>query len=148
MNKSYQFDQFKTEQMKSELERQTKNVESHSQILMSLFFENGLYGSKKVLDVGCGTGANETCVSDVKIIVQTSDYISENRKEADMPILLKLALGEDEGKRFVGEGLLTEKERIDLVSKIITEFCGDPNRFESCSFMYAFGRKKVRNCIK
>ncbi|WP_170885463.1 methyltransferase domain-containing protein [Bacillus alkalicellulosilyticus] len=275
MNKSYQFDQFKPEQMKSEVKRLTENVESHFQVLINLFLENGLYGARKVLDVGCGTGAmvnlisdclpetefigvdnstaildtartqhshkesitfvhsdatalpfsdntfdfvytrlvlmhnsnpneiiremtrvckpggvicaveiddgtqvfhphgdelstliqanikhaslhgtdrtigrklysfftSENSVSDVKIIIQTSDYLNENRQDADIPILLKFALADDEGKRFVEEGLLTEKERNELVSKYIPEFCADPNRYESCSFMYAFGRK-------
>ncbi|UOQ83433.1 class I SAM-dependent methyltransferase [Gracilibacillus salinarum] len=276
INSSYQFDRFKPERMQSEGRRLTKNVESHSQTLMQLFLEKGLYEAQKVLDVGCGTGAmidlfsnvltdkiyygvdnsseildiakkqherkeervtfvqsnanhlpfsdnsfdfvytrlvlmhnsnpndiiremirvckpggvicaveiddgtqvfhpygeelsklinanimyahlngtdrtigrklysffvNENSVSDVNIIIQTSDYSNKNRKNEEMPILLKFALGEDEGKRFVEQGLLTENERMELVSTFIPEFCSDPNRFESSSFMYAFGKK-------
>jgi cyclopropane fatty-acyl-phospholipid synthase-like methyltransferase len=57
MNTSYQFDYFENELMKSEIKRLTANVDSHSEALTRLFLENGLYGAKKVLDVGCGTEA-------------------------------------------------------------------------------------------
>lgn len=57
MNATYRFDHFEQEQMKSEINRLTANVDSHSEALLRLFFENDLYESKNVLDVGCGTGA-------------------------------------------------------------------------------------------
>lgn len=274
MNTSYQFDCFDQEHMKSEITRLSKNVESHSKTLSKLFLENGLYGAKNVLDVGCGTGAMinlfsnllpETSFSgidnsdkileivkgtststdriqyihgnanslpfsnnsfdfvytrlllmhnpnpseivkemvrvckpggivcavefddgtqvfhpfglelsklvnaniefsrangtdrtigrklysyfvseslrDVKVIIQTSDYLMGNKEKEEMPILIKFALGNDEGRRFVAAGLLTEKERLEYINNIIPAFCSDPNRFDSCSFMYSFGKK-------
>ncbi|MDQ0116747.1 class I SAM-dependent methyltransferase [Paenibacillus harenae] len=274
MNTSYQFDHFEHEHMKSEIKRLTANVDSHSEALTRLFLENGLYGAKNVLDVGCGTGAmidlfskflpeaffrgidnsekiletakskfsssekihffrgnanslpfsentfdfvftrlvlmhnpnpNEivkemvrvckpggivcaveiddgtqvfhpfgrelsklvnahieySCINgtdrtigrklysyfvseslnDVKVITQTSDYFMKNREAEEMPILIKFALGNDEGKRLVNAGLISEKERIEFINNIIPTFCHNPHRYESCSFMYSFGRK-------
>ncbi|WP_409343352.1 class I SAM-dependent methyltransferase [Paenibacillus sp. MBLB4367] len=275
MNVSYQFDRFDQEQMKSEIKRLTANVGSHSEALVRLFFENGLYGAKNVLDVGCGTGTmielfskylpdisiigidnsvkileaaqskflgNEgikfvhaianslpfsdntfdfiytrlvlmhnprpqeiikemtrvckpggvVCVveiddgtqvfhpfglelsklinahieyaringtdrtigrklysyfvsenlQDVKVIIQTSDYIMKNREDEEMPILIKLALGNDNAKRLVTTGLLSEEERVEIVDSIIPTFCRYPHRYDSCSFMYSFGKKQ------
>jgi ubiquinone/menaquinone biosynthesis C-methylase UbiE len=272
MNVSYQFDQFESEHMKSEIKRLTANVDSHSETLTRLFLEHGLYRAENVLDVGCGTGAmldlfsklsqdtifygvdnsekvlstaksltseniqfhrgnannlpfNENTFDfvytrlvlmhnpnpteilkemvrvckpggvvcaveiddgtqvfhpygrelskllnahieysringtdrtmgrklysyftsqgliDVKVVIQTSDYLMKNRSDEEMPILIKFALGNDEGRRFVQAGLITEKERDELVNVIIPSFCGDPYRYESCSFMYSFGKK-------
>ncbi|SEC77250.1 hypothetical protein SAMN05443246_5320 [Paenibacillus sp. GP183] len=77
----------------------------------------------------------------MKVVIQTSDYLMKNRSDEEMPILIKFALGNDEGRRFVQAGLITEKEQDDLVNVIIPSFCGDPYRYESCSFTYSFGKK-------
>lgn len=79
-------------------------------------------------------------LSDVKVITQTSDYAMQERK-ADMPILIRFALGNDQGKRFVDAGLLQEEERLELINHILPAYCSDPHRYESSSFMYAFGKK-------
>lgn len=275
MNVSYQFDRFEQEQMKSEIKRLTANVDSHSEALVRLFSENGLFEAKNVLDVGCGTGAmidlfsqflpntsfigvdnsakileaaqskpsnserikfvhgnanrlpfndntfdfvftrlvlmhnpqpheivremvrvckpgGVVCaveiddgtqvfhpferelstlvnahieyarlngtdrtigrklysyfvtenLQDVKVIIQTSDFLLENREDEETPILLRFALGNDEARRLVTAGLLTEEERLEIVTNIIPAYCRNPHRFDSCSFMYSFGKKQ------
>lgn len=277
MKRAYSFDHFTNDQKKAEINRLTANVESHSKTLAELLLTNGLSHSKKVLDVGCGTGAmidlfasilkgtefhgvdnsshilkaakarleqkydntqltsaeadrlpfsdhtfdfvftrlvlmhnsnpetiineiirvckpggticaieiddgtqvfhpygeelnrliqaniqfaarhgtdrtmgrklysyfsNNTYTEVVKVIIQTSDYSSDLINSDELPILLKFALGKDEGKRFVDANLLTEELRHKLVTTYIPAFCNSPHRFESCSFMYAFAKKK------
>jgi ubiquinone/menaquinone biosynthesis C-methylase UbiE len=274
MNMSYQFDNFEQEQSVSEIQRLTANVDSHSETLIRLLFENGLYGAKNVLDVGCGTGAmielfskllpdasfagidnsvkilesaqskhtgtseiefiqgnanhlpfndntfdfvytrlvlmhnpqpheivremirvckpgGVVCaveiddgtqvfhpfgqelsrlvtahieyariqgtdrtigrklfsyfatenLQDVKVIIQTSDVVMKKREAEEMPILLRFALGNDEARRLVTAGLLSEEERLKIVNNIIPAYCRNPHRFDSCSFMYSFGKK-------
>lgn len=57
MNQTYVFDSFEQQQQDSEIQRLTKNIGNHSRALCEYFLSNGLLTSKKVLDVGCGTGA-------------------------------------------------------------------------------------------
>jgi hypothetical protein len=58
-----------------------------------------------------------------------------------MPILLRFALGNDEARRLVTAGLLSEEERVEIVNNIIPAYCHYPHHFDSCSFMYSFGKK-------
>ena len=57
MNNTYLFDHFQNQQQKAEIDRLTSNVGSHSKPICEFFINNGLLSSKRVLDVGCGTGA-------------------------------------------------------------------------------------------
>jgi ubiquinone/menaquinone biosynthesis C-methylase UbiE len=56
LKQTYQFDSFGEQTKKSEISRLTANVESHSKALLDIFLNNGLLESRKILDVGCGTG--------------------------------------------------------------------------------------------
>lgn len=56
-NLSYTFDSFDDQLKSREIERLTSNVDSHSKVMTEIFLNNGLHEAKKVLDVGCGTGA-------------------------------------------------------------------------------------------
>ena len=78
---------------------------------------------------------------ETKVIIQTSDYSKDFIQNNELPTLLKFALGNDDGRRLVEANLLTEEDRSELVSTFIPRFLASPHRFESCSFMYAFGKK-------
>jgi len=76
-------------------------------------------------------------IDDVNVITQTSDY---NGAYDEMPFSLKLAVGNDEARHLIEAGLITEQQRVSYLD-CIAEFCKDPNRFYSGSFMYCVGKK-------
>jgi ubiquinone/menaquinone biosynthesis C-methylase UbiE len=79
MTQTYKFDDFQENRKKSEINRLTMNVESHSKILCEYFLNNGLISSKNVLDVGCGTGAMLNMFAD---ILPGTEFIGiDNSKE-------------------------------------------------------------------
>lgn len=85
-------------------------------------------------------------LQDAKTIVQTRDYSMKAREAEEIPFSIKLALGPDEARRFVAANLLSEEERVHIVNSVIPAFLKDPHRFESCSFMYTFGKKWSNGC--
>lgn len=88
MNQSYVFDSFENDQKKSEIERLTKNIGSHSKALCEYFLNHGLMSSQKVLDVGCGTGAMLNMFAD--LLPQTEFVGLDNSNE-----ILSNTLGND-----------------------------------------------------
>lgn len=75
----------------------------------------------------------------IKVITQTSDYTCTSPTEIK-PFLINQALSNI--NHLVEEGLLLEEERLNFVNEIIPAFLQHPARFDSGSFMYAFGQKK------
>ncbi|NMO96593.1 methyltransferase domain-containing protein [Paenibacillus lemnae] len=78
-------------------------------------------------------------IEETKVIIQTSDY---EGPYDDIPFSLKLAMGSDEGRHLVEAQLITEEQRIKSMHAI-QQFCADPDRFYSGSFMYCVGRKRA-----
>lgn len=90
MTNTYLFDSFQDQQQKDEITRLTKNVDSHSKALCEHFFNNGLLHSKKLLDVGCGTGAMldmfASLLPDKEFVgIDSSQEILTHAKEIENP---------------------------------------------------------------
>ncbi|NMO96594.1 methyltransferase domain-containing protein [Paenibacillus lemnae] len=104
MNQTYKFDSFQENHKKSEIDRLTKNVDSHSKALCEHFLSNGLLSAKSVLDVGCGTGAMlemfSSILPDIDYVgIDNSDDILKKQKRT--PVSTKLYLLMEKRRDFL-----------------------------------------------
>ncbi|MCC2686111.1 MAG: ubiquinone biosynthesis methyltransferase UbiE [Paenibacillaceae bacterium] len=109
MNPSYAFDTFTKTHKQSEIERLTRNVASHSKALCEHFMANGLISSKKVLDVGYGTGAMLNMFA--SLMPETEFTGVDNSKD----ILESTNSIAEKNLRFIRSRLPFEDESFDFV---------------------------------